>query len=99
MGASIMQMSRKFFTVSNPSTSLNEKLKGDNHKTAVFEIGLSLEYDFFDNFNIPIRTELDFTSRENTDYSYTKFYEVPTIGSLKSTVKNQIKLNTLMLSA
>ncbi|WP_052044927.1 hypothetical protein WH390_13420 [Candidatus Arsenophonus nilaparvatae] len=99
MGASIMQMSGQFFPVSNPSTNLNEKLKGDNHRTAVFGIGLSLGYDFFDNFNIPIRTELDFTSRANTDYSYTKFHEVPTIGSLKSTVKNQIKLNTLMLNA
>lgn len=48
MGASIMQMSGQFFPVFNPSTNLNEKLKGDNHRTAVFGIGLSLGYDFFD---------------------------------------------------
>ncbi|PAV09240.1 hypothetical protein CBG25_03150 [Arsenophonus sp. ENCA] len=49
---------------------LKKKLKGDSHRTAVFGAGLGLGYDFYEKFDIPIRTELEFISRSNTNYNY-----------------------------
>ncbi|MFS1539564.1 MAG: hypothetical protein ACL7BU_13765 [Candidatus Phlomobacter fragariae] len=72
MGTSIQQMSGQFFPYSNLSTSINKKQKGDTHRTAVFGTGLAVSYDFCDHFNLPVRTELDFTSWVNADYNYSK---------------------------
>lgn len=90
MGASIMQMEGQFAPYFYQD---NFKLEGNTHRTAVFGLGLALGYDFFENFNIPIRTELDFTNREKADYSYSESSFFST-----NTIKNQIELNTLMLN-
>ncbi|WGL98257.1 hypothetical protein QE177_13965 [Arsenophonus sp. aPb] len=69
MGASIQQMSGQFFPtfyileVGGEEEKFAQKLKGNNHRTAVFGAGFALGYDFYENFNIPIRTELDWTLR------------------------------------
>lgn len=91
MGASIMQMSGQFAPFFYQD---NFKLEGDTHRTAVFGLGLALGYDFFDNFNIPIRTELDFTNRAKADYNFS----VTDNPIYTSIIKNQIELSTLMLN-
>ncbi|MFS1563242.1 MAG: outer membrane protein [Candidatus Arsenophonus phytopathogenicus] len=98
MGASIMQMSGQFYPFSSFATKIRDRIEGETHRTAVFGIGLALGYDFYDNFNLPIRTELDFTSRKNTKYSYSKV-DRSSPNSTKITINNQIDLNTLMFNA
>ncbi|WP_238149271.1 hypothetical protein [Arsenophonus endosymbiont of Aleurodicus floccissimus] len=75
MGASIQQMSGQFFPAGyileiNGEEEFNKKIKEDNHRTAVFGAGLGLGYDFYEKFDIPIRTELEFISRSSADDSY-----------------------------
>ncbi|HGJ5863672.1 MAG TPA: outer membrane protein [Arsenophonus nasoniae] len=91
-------MKGQFFPYIVFPNNINEKQKGDNHRTAVFGTGLSLCYDFYDNFNLPVRAELDFTSRANADYNYSKSQE-NSIFFLRNTIKNQIEANTLMFNA
>ncbi|HGJ5875545.1 MAG TPA: outer membrane protein [Arsenophonus sp.] len=88
----------QFSPFTNLSTDIYEKLKGDSHRTAIFATSLALGYDFFDNFNILARIELDFTNRANADYNYSKSSENILV-AIKNTIKNQIALNTLMFNA
>lgn len=108
MGASIQQMSGQFYPslyaveINGDEEIFEKKIKGNNHRTAVFSAGLGLGYDFFEKFDIPIRTELEFTSRSSADYSYSGddliFISIIPIPG-KNIVKNQIAVNTLMFNA
>lgn len=98
MGASILQMEGQTYPYDDVISDTISKLKGDTHRTAVFAAGLVFGYDFYDNFNLPIRAELDFTSRAKADYNYSAFAGNGTIRTLKTTYENQIELNTLMLN-
>ncbi|MDR5609749.1 outer membrane beta-barrel protein [Arsenophonus sp.] len=104
MGASIQQMSGQFFPVkyileiNGEEEEFNKKIKGDNHRTAVFGAGLGLGYDFYEKFDIPIRTELEFISRSSADDSYSED-DIIFVFPGKTFVKNQIAVNTLIFNA
>ncbi|EEW1616111.1 TPA: outer membrane beta-barrel protein [Escherichia coli] len=67
---------------------------GDDHDT-VFSGGVAAGYDFYPQFSIPVRTELEFYARGNADTKYNLYKDDWSRGDLK----NEVSVNTLMLNA
>lgn len=100
MGASIAQMSGQKVT-GTPYEKTEEKASFNmgRHSTGVFSGGIALGYNFLNDFNLPIRAELDFTTRGKANSKYDLEREVDEYGSYTTDAKNQIRLTTLMINA
>lgn len=100
MGASIVQMSGQKLTGTNSEyPEDNEQYGGGSHRNGVFGGGVAFGYDFSNEFNLPIRAELDFTARAKANSTYNLERDNNEYGSYTNDAKNQIKLNTLMVNA
>lgn len=100
MGASIIQMSGQKITSTFddfPDDTLS--YNGGSHRNGVFAGGIALGYDFSNEFNLPIRAEIDFISRgkAKSEFNLEKDFDID--GLYTSDAKNQVKLNTLMVNA
>lgn len=73
---------------------------GDDHDT-VFSGGIAAGYDFYPQFSIPVRTELEFYARGKADskYNIDKGKGIWSDGYWRDDIKNEVSLNTLMLNA
>ncbi|MTC80901.1 porin family protein, partial [Providencia stuartii] len=99
MGASIEQMSGQQFVYSGYADAGDNGTKnGDNHRTGVFGGGLALGYDFSNQFDIPVRAELEFMARDKANSTYNIRDRVRNGVHQTRDIKNQIKLNTLMVN-
>lgn len=67
---------------------------GDDHDT-VFSGGIAAGYDFYPQFSIPVRTELEFYARGKADTKYNLYKDDWSHDDLKS----EVSVNTLMLNA
>lgn len=99
MGASIVQMSGQQFIYSGYADAGDNGTKnGDSHRTGVFGGGLALGYDFSNQFDIPVRAELEFMARDKANSTYNIRDRVRNGVHQTRDIKNQIKLNTLMVN-
>ncbi|MGS8221043.1 outer membrane protein, partial [Escherichia coli] len=71
---------------------------GDDHDT-VFSGGIAAGYDFYPQFSIPVRTELEFYARGKADSKYNLDKESWSGGYWRDDLKNEVSVNTLMLNA
>ncbi|MGO2334691.1 outer membrane protein [Providencia sp.] len=99
MGASIIQMSGQQFVYSGFAEAGDNGTKnGDSHRTGVFGGGLALGYDFASQFDIPVRAELEFIARDKANATYNIRNRVRNGVTQTRDIKNQVKLNTLMVN-
>ncbi len=99
MGASIVQMSGQQFVYSGFAEAGDNGTKnGDSHRTGVFGGGLALGYDFANQFDIPVRAELEFIARDKANATYNIRNRVRNGVTQTRDIKNQVKLNTLMVN-
>ncbi|MBB8823103.1 porin family protein [Escherichia coli] len=92
-GASVVSLSHQRFLSGNEEETSKYK-GGDDHDT-VFSGGIAAGYDFYPQFSIPVRTELEFYARGNADTKYNLYKDDWSRGDLK----NEVSVNTLMLNA
>lgn len=71
---------------------------GDDHDT-VFSGGIAAGYDFYPQFSIPVRTELEFYARGKADSKYNVDKDSWSGGYWRDDLKNEVSVNTLMLNA
>ncbi len=92
-GASVVSLSDQRF-LSGDEEETSKYKGGDDHDT-VFSGGIAAGYDFYPQFSIPVRTELEFYARGNADTKYNLYKDDWSRGDLK----NEVSVNTLMLNA
>ncbi|EFC1216815.1 porin family protein [Escherichia coli] len=73
----------------------NIKWSGGSNNDTVFGGGIAAGYNFYPQFSIPVRTELEFYARGNADTKYNLYKDDWSRGDLK----NEVSVNTLMLNA
>ncbi|EFC3499043.1 porin family protein [Escherichia coli] len=73
----------------------NTKWSGGSNNDTVFGGGIAAGYNFYPQFSIPVRTELEFYARGNADTKYNLYKDDWSRGDLK----NEVSVNTLMLNA
>ena len=94
-GASVVSLSdQRFLSGDEEETS---KYKGGNDHDTVFSGGIAAGYDFYPQFSIPVRAELEFYARGNADTKYN--IEKHPAGYWRDDLKNEVSANTLMLNA
>ncbi|EEZ4510450.1 porin family protein, partial [Escherichia coli] len=91
-GASVMSLADQRF-LSGDGEETSKYKGGDGHDT-VFSGGIAAGYDFYPQFSIPVRTELEFYARGNADTKYNLYKDDWSRGDLK----NEVSVNTLMLN-
>ncbi|HDV2261510.1 TPA: porin family protein, partial [Escherichia coli] len=73
----------------------NIKWSGGSNNDTVFGGGIAAGYNFYPQFSLPVRTELEFYARGNADTKYNLYKDDWSRGDLK----NEVSVNTLMLNA
>lgn len=98
-GASVVSLSDQRF-LSGDEEETSKYKGGDDHDT-VFSGGIAAGYDFYPQFSIPVRTELEFYARGKADskYNIDKGKGSWSDGYWRDDLKNEVSLNTLMLNA
>lgn len=104
IGMSIMRIKGRSMTLDAlpagiPISSISVGLNGESG--GVFGGGISLGYDFAPRMNIPVRLELDYTTRSEVEVSASVRVVQNPIGLIdfEGTQKDKITLQTLMLNA
>lgn len=75
-----------------------DKYKGGNDHDTVFSGGIAAGYDFYPQFSIPVRTELEFYARGKADSKYNVDKDSWSGGYWRDDLKNEVSVNTLMLN-
>ncbi|HEF8774100.1 outer membrane protein [Providencia manganoxydans] len=101
LGSSIVQLSDQKWISED---GLDETYHGGNKTKGVFGGGISVGYDFYDMFSLPIRTEFDITMRDKASSHYnlaTSSYGTPGSHGYwdPDDAKNDITLNTFMANS
>ncbi|HFV1760894.1 TPA: outer membrane protein, partial [Escherichia coli] len=96
-GASVMSLSDQRF-LSGDEEETSKYKGGDDHDT-VFSGGIAAGYDFYPQFSIPVRTELEFYARGKADSKYNVDKDSWSGGYWRDDLKNEVSVNTLMLNA
>lgn len=96
-GASVVSLSDQRF-LSGDEEETSKYKGGDDHDT-VFSGGIAAGYDFYPQFSIPVRTELEFYARGKADSKYNLDKESWSGGYWRDDLKNEVSVNTLMLNA
>lgn len=96
-GASVMSLSDQRF-LSGDEEETSKYKGGDDHDT-VFSGGIAVGYDFYPQFSIPVRTELEFYARGKADSKYNVDKDSWSGGYWRDDLKNEVSVNTLMLNA
>lgn len=95
IGDSIVNFHNSKLAVFKPPSD-NKAYPDKNENDAVFSGSIALGYDFSEKFNVPIRSELELSMREKAETQYNIYF--PEAPSTTSKVKNNARLNTLMLN-
>ncbi|EEZ9013156.1 porin family protein [Escherichia coli] len=75
------------------------KYKGGDKNDTVFGAGLAVGYDFYQHYNVPVRTEVEFYGRGSANSRYTlDTWESPSGDSGREDTQNRISVNTLMVN-
>lgn len=99
LGASVMQLSEQKYIYSGYADAGDNGTKnGASHRSAVFGGGIALGYNFNPLFDIPVRAELDITARGDMENTYNIQNRVRNGVSQTRDIKNQVKLNTVMVN-
>lgn len=96
-GASVMSLADQRF-LSGDGEETSKYKGGDGHDT-VFSGGIAAGYDFYPQFSIPVRTELEFYARGKADSKYNVDKDSWSGGYWRDDLKNEVSVNTLMLNA
>ncbi|HAX7272429.1 TPA: porin family protein [Escherichia coli] len=96
-GASVVSLSDQRF-LSGDEEETSKYKGGDDHDT-VFSGGIAAGYDFYPQFSIPVRTELEFYARGKADSKYNVDKDSWSGGYWRDDLKNEVSVNTLMLNA
>lgn len=96
-GASVVSLSDQRFAEGEGEWV--DKYKGGNDHDTVFSGGIAAGYDFYPQFSIPVRTELEFYARGKADSKYNVDKDSWSGGYLRDDLKNEVSVNTLMLNA
>ncbi|HGT5395184.1 TPA: outer membrane protein [Escherichia coli] len=76
------------------------KYKGGDKNDTVFGAGLAVGYDFYQHYNVPVRTEVEFYGRGAADSHYTlDTWHSPMGDGGREDTQNKLSVNTLMLNA
>ncbi|HFV8568547.1 TPA: outer membrane beta-barrel protein, partial [Escherichia coli] len=68
-GVSVMSLSEQRFVDGEGAWA--DKYKGGDKSDTVFGAGLAVGYDFYQHYNVPVRTEVEFYGRGAADSHYT----------------------------
>ena len=96
-GTSVVSLSDQHF-LSGDEEETSKYKGGDDHDT-VFSGGIAAGYDFYPQFSIPVRTELEFYARGKADSKYNVDKDSWSGGYWRDDLKNEVSVNTLMLNA
>ncbi|MXC69115.1 outer membrane beta-barrel protein, partial [Escherichia coli] len=77
----------------------NIKWSGGSNNDTVFGGGIAAGYNFYPQFSIPVRTELEFYARGKADSKYNVDKDSWSGGYWRDDLKNEVSVNTLMLNA
>ncbi|EBS6881416.1 porin family protein [Salmonella enterica] len=96
-GVSVLQLSGQSQNFSYADD--HEKYNGGSSRDTVFTGGIALGYDFSSNFDIPVRAEIEFSSRGKSHTGYNLEKESSDNFSSRWDAKTQLSLNTVMVNA
>ncbi|MBA8345916.1 porin family protein [Escherichia coli] len=96
-GASVMSLSDQRFVDGEGAWA--DKYKGGDKSDTVFGAGLAVGYDFYQHYNVPVRTEVEFYGRGNAESKYRLSYWESVGGAEFDDAQNKLSVNTLMLNA
>ncbi|MCN5699959.1 porin family protein, partial [Escherichia coli] len=75
------------------------KYKGSDKNDTVFGAGLAVGYDFYQHYNVPVRTEVEFYGRGAADSRYTlDTWRSPMGDGGREDTQNRLSVNTLMMN-
>lgn len=75
------------------------KYKGGDKNDTVFGAGLAVGYDFYQHYNVPVRTEVEFYGRGAADSHYTlDTWHSPMGDGGREDTQNRLSVNTLMVN-
>lgn len=75
------------------------KYKGGDKNDTVFGAGLAVGYDFYQHYNVPVRTEVEFYGRGAADSRYTlDTWHSPMGDGGREDTQNRLSVNTLMVN-
>ncbi|EOC7102996.1 invasion outer membrane protein Tia [Escherichia coli] len=75
------------------------KYKGGDKNDTIFGAGLAVGYDFYQHYNVPVRTEVEFYGRGAADSRYTlDTWYSPMVGGGREDTQNRLSVNTLMVN-
>ncbi|WP_449266845.1 outer membrane protein [Escherichia coli] len=76
------------------------KYKGGDKSDTVFGAGLAVGYDFYQHYNVPVRTEVEFYGRGSANSRYPlDTWESPSgDNAWKEDTQNRLSVNTLMVN-
>ena len=75
------------------------KYKGGDKSDTVFGAGLAVGYDFYQHYNVPVRTEVEFYGRGSANSRYPlDTWESPFGDSGREDTQNRLSVNTLMVN-
>ncbi|WP_157917808.1 outer membrane beta-barrel protein, partial [Escherichia coli] len=83
-GTSVLSLSNQRFVEGEGEWA--DRYKGDDDHDTVFSGGIAAGYDFYPQFSIPVRTELEFYARGNADTKYNLYKDDWSRGDLKNEV-------------
>lgn len=96
-GTSVLSLSNQRFVAGEGEWA--DRYKGDDDHDTVFSGGIAAGYDFYPQFSIPVRTELEFYARGKADSKYNVDKDSWSGGYWRDDLKNEVSVNTLMLNA
>ncbi|EGF6976584.1 porin family protein, partial [Escherichia coli] len=96
-GASVMSLADQRFVDGEGAWA--DKYKGGDKSDTVFGAGLAVGYDFYQHYNVPVRTEVEFYARGKADSKYNVDKDSWSGGYWRDDLKNEVSVNTLMLNA
>ncbi|MCZ5657656.1 outer membrane beta-barrel protein [Escherichia coli] len=97
-GASVMSLSETTFSLMVKGHGRINK-KAVTKVDTVFGAGLAVGYDFYQHYNVPVRTEVEFYGRGNAESKYRLSYWESVGGAEFDDAQNKLSVNTLMLNA
>ncbi|EFC1583966.1 porin family protein [Escherichia coli] len=96
-GASVMSLSDQRFVDGEGAWA--DKYKGGDKSDTVFGVGLAVGYDFYQHYNVPVRTEVEFYGRGAADSHYTlDTWHSPMGDGGREDTQNRLSVNTLMVN-
>ena len=90
-GVSVMSLSEQRFVDGEGAWA--DKYKGSDKSDTVFGAGLAVGYDFYQHYNVPVRTEVEFYGRGNAESKYRLSYWESAGGAEFDDAQNKLSVN------